>query len=156
MTRKETRVKENGDAPRLVDSLKPERLVEAWETTPGQQLVVLIGEWNTTSTQVTRLREQANLKRLFARGSGRSTRREVQKEAQELEGKALPLLDELETITWRIVDVMAESPGARRSTNNWKIMIRPLQDMVKRGLSTREIDVTEEVEASREAEEKEE
>ena len=128
---------------RLVDSMTSSRLADSWEATAGQQLLVLIQEWNQVSTNITRLREQANLRRLFTKGARRPVRREAQKEAAELEEKAAPLLDNLEVITWRIVDVLTESPGARNSTNNWRLMVRPLRAMVATGLKSRGIDLAE-------------
>ena len=139
----------DGQAPvRLVEQLADaHRLVDDYEEAPGEAVGACLGEWLTLSGRIATIKGRIALKHLMANGVRKQDAKPLIEEANRMETHEMgPMLDELETMTWRMVDLLITHEAIRQNTENWLRYPKKLRQMLKTGLYSRKVDVREIVE----------
>jgi len=143
---------ENGqeEARALVDTEEDDRpLVDDWKAVPVEELGTALDAWLITSRKLASIKERINTKLWMAKGSKKGEATKFRDEAKKITEEMIPVREELEAMTWRMVELMVEHRALRENIDNWTrpgSIPRNLRMMLKRGLRTEGIDISEMVE----------
>ena len=136
------------DPVRLVEQvIEQPRLVDEYEESPGEAVGACLVEWISVSNRIATIKARINVKRLLANGTRKKEAKQLLNEANNLEtGELGPLLDELETHTWRLVELLKTHEALRKNIENWLRFPKNLRYMLKRGFHEQKVNVADLVE----------